>query len=470
MSFDRRNTDRAYLDNEIHGLFTDKAFLSALVKSIETQREQRSGTYQLQDGQIDILNQIIIDREIFESAPINKLLSEQIDARFGKAMPVTARDATTALFQQSAGHPLTVEFGEEIHPEWLQGYIRAIQFLVAALYEDSDKRFGEADIDLGVFAADLGFEDGSEGDIWEHRGNTVFSTCTKEKSDDSPPWFVSWPCHKVHARIGAWGTVNAIQTIERHLEEWISTIADIVRVSAMDCERHAAAQKPWIHSNSLEEFLGPQAAWASYDCSTLIGHLHSTDSKAISDSCLTLLLQSDTRERTELERRLLNSITLFREADRQALPAVGLTLCFSAIEALLTKKGNVVEQVASYVPALLCAIDNDGETVIAGKERRIDAAKAIKALYDVRSLLAHGGEVHASVELFMLTKRMAAGVIRGVCCWMDYCNRTGDSQHVRKSLISELYVCDDNDQSLVGVRDLSDLLPENSVVKRLVRG
>jgi hypothetical protein len=156
----------------------------------------------------------------------------------------------------------------------------------------------------------------------------------------------------------------------------------------------------------------------------------------------------------------VNAVTLFREADRQQLPAVGLTLCFSAIEAIVCDSAKLVtDQVTSRVPALL----------IHDSARRHDAKGLLNILYDVRSRLAHGEEVAASTKLYRIARTVAAGVIRSVCCWIAYCERCGTVKQEVKDFATELIICERKDQVMVGVPDLAELIPPKADVKRMLK-
>ena len=111
--------------------------------------------------------------------------------------------------------------------------------------------------------------------------------------------------------------------------------------------------------------------------------------------------------------RLKNAVVLLAEADAQSLPAIALSLSFSAIEALVCKETTgIVDQLSRNVATLL-------EPNSLG---RPDAIRFIKTMYNQRSKALHGESVEAEENDAEKVRRLAAAVLHAVVEWQGYQN------------------------------------------------
>ena len=70
----------------------------------------------------------------------------------------------------------------------------------------------------------------------------------------------------------------------------------------------------------------------------------------------------------------------------------------------------------------------------------------------------HGRGIEGDQELRDISRQLAAGVLRAVFTYQRHIHATGRAL-TWKSLITDMLVCHRNDQEMVGIPDLSDLLP-----------
>jgi hypothetical protein len=173
-----------------------------------------------------------------------------------------------------------------------------------------------------------------------------------------------------------------------------------------------------------------------------------------------LLLDENGHDRDELTQRLQNALYLLRIEKDVTNHRLGLSLCFGAIESLLTtedRKKSTSDELKEYTVALLQPTPS----------ARKGAKTAISRLYDRRSEMLHGRWVASKLEdasLRQKVRTLAVGVLIGViqarACW----TRTGEDLALSgkgKGLHWELHVCHETDARMVGVEDLSAYLPSN---------
>jgi|SRR5665213_1063914 len=106
-----------------------------------------------------------------------------------------------------------------------------------------------------------------------------------------------------------------------------------------------------------------------------------------------------------MDRRLRNAMLLLVEADRQKHPAVALSLCFSAMEAMLGEgDGKIVGPLSEYIATLLRA----------DRLERPDEIKRVKSLYGVRSKVLHGVSLDHEAEALTKTRNLSHEVLGAV--------------------------------------------------------
>jgi hypothetical protein len=117
------------------------------------------------------------------------------------------------------------------------------------------------------------------------------------------------------------------------------------------------------------------------------------------ENCLTFFY-SRPGKGDSVEGRIRSAIQLLMEADRQWHAAVALALCCSAMEALLSRRGNntIAQSLADH-----CALVLEPES-----EKRLDAEEYVKELYDRRSRAMHGDSLVDDKTTLAHARRLAA--------------------------------------------------------------
>ncbi len=451
-------------ENEYEGLDSiEKALFeqfsnSGFPKELRTSIDAKRADICKSDSSLDdcyennhLMAHIRVDCDVFcpkdsRESDIEITTRELLHRRFGKALPIVAKDFTSAMFHQLAGRPTSDD-------AWAEHCDQGLRCIVARIAPNCERSVGEANFDLGTFAdtSDGGL-DFEEQVLWEHKKSfrLVALISPVEGLENVLP--VRFPRCKVTAEVQGWASEVALGSLEQFLGGWVSTVAEILRESATNAERCSTDDSSWL-----------DAYWSQRirDSSVLVTYLCSPESAAIWKGCLGSLVRAKPILEGTLQRRLMNALTLFREAKSQTLPAVGLTLCFCAIEAMVNagKKISVDHQISQRVPDLLTHGIGD----------RADAKKVIKGLYEVRSVLAHGDEVEAAPELFRIAKRLTAGVIRAACSWIDMRASQDDRDQTWRDFLSDLNDVEwEKKQHMHGVQDMSDLFPRFAAIKNLL--
>jgi hypothetical protein len=142
-----------------------------------------------------------------------------------------------------------------------------------------------------------------------------------------------------------------------------------------------------------------------------------------------------------IHRRLRNAIGLLIEADRQQNDAVGLALCFSAVEALLCNQTEGIVKNLSENAAVLLE---------ANPARRLAAAIAIARLYSLRSRVLHGSDIDQSEEPRMQSRVLAAAVLAAILERGDFLEKLGGEAQP-KEFFDELKEARMSGKVIVGV-------------------
>jgi hypothetical protein len=160
------------------------------------------------------------------------------------------------------------------------------------------------------------------------------------------------------------------------------------------------------------------------------------------------------KEKGDIMEALGNAAELLMKADQQVAPGISISLCFAAIEAIVCEKdeSSVNKQVKRHVATLLIPDANLRKT----KEKIIDK------LYNVRCEVMHGHRVNVTEEEGKAVRRLATGVVRAVVHWRTNQQRSGGITS-RKELLDELNAASRKPAVMVGVPDLSDLVPEKKL-------
>jgi hypothetical protein len=117
-------------------------------------------------------------------------------------------------------------------------------------------------------------------------------------------------------------------------------------------------------------------------------------------------------DKSPFAHRVRNALELAYQADNIGNKHLALSLCVSALEALLcTRSGGKVEQLKRRIPAVLQASQSLAD----------DARDSVELLYDMRSRCLHGGEVGLDETQLQrdlpIVRRLLSAVLRGSLEW-----------------------------------------------------
>jgi hypothetical protein len=187
---------------------------------------------------------------------------------------------------------------------------------------------------------------------------------------------------------------------------------------------------------------------------TPVTFLVNGDGRRVMTACLSAICEPPATGKDELLRRVRNAIVLLSHADQIGSDPIALSLSFAAIEALVCEEHEtpVNKQVKRHVATLL----------VQDADRRKAKERVINKLYDTRSKVLHGTQVHASSEASETVRTIAAGVIRAIACWRENQQRSGGDTSW-KELMDELNAASRKPAIVVGVPDLSELIPDKDV-------
>jgi len=147
------------------------------------------------------------------------------------------------------------------------------------------------------------------------------------------------------------------------------------------------------------------------------------------------------KKTSSIDQRLRNAVHFLVEADNQKSDAIALSLCFSAIEAMVCEKTEgIVDELSRNVASLL---EPDALN-------RPCAIQAIKRLYNLRSKTLHGAVVHAGESIRWQARLLAAAVLKALTEWRRHVGRLGDAAN-RADFMSELRALSSTGKEMVGV-------------------
>jgi hypothetical protein len=144
-----------------------------------------------------------------------------------------------------------------------------------------------------------------------------------------------------------------------------------------------------------------------------------------------------------ISQRLKNAIELIAEADNQNNDAIALSLCFAAIEAMLSKgTTNINEHLASSAAVLL---EPD-------KMFRMDAQKTVKELYNLRSRVLHGNTIAQPAARRLDVRLLATAILMAFLNRMVFMKNIQDTLEKPKDLLKEISAARETADSVVGVK------------------
>jgi hypothetical protein len=186
------------------------------------------------------------------------------------------------------------------------------------------------------------------------------------------------------------------------------------------------------------------------DCHRRISFLTDGDGQLVFAACLSACCQLPGTGKASILDRLRNAVILLSHADSTAADPISLSLSFAAIEALVCEKDELGpnKQIKRHVSTLL----------VQDAVEREKRAKVLGKLYDIRCEVMHGNQVHASDKAAECARQIAAGVVRGVVSWMENQERSG-ADASWKEFMNEINAASRNSGIVVGVSDLSELIP-----------
>ena len=121
-------------------------------------------------------------------------------------------------------------------------------------------------------------------------------------------------------------------------------------------------------------------------------------------ACLSIYY-SKHQKKDNFDGRMRNAMVFLAEADRQDNNAISLSLCCTAMEAMLLRKGEpVVDKLSARTAALL---EPD-------KRNRSDAIRFVSKRYDARSRVLHGSTYSQSSDEKLNARMLAAGIFKAI--------------------------------------------------------
>jgi hypothetical protein len=179
--------------------------------------------------------------------------------------------------------------------------------------------------------------------------------------------------------------------------------------------------------------------------------LTSEQGRRFVDACLAACFQPEAWITKSALCRVKNAVLLLAEADSHRNGAISLSLCFSAVEALVCSRAEqITEELARRTAALLepNSLDRPG------------SIQAIKSLYKLRCNALHGSSFDDVREAHPLVRRLAAAVLRAMIEWIDYCRRMGDPP-TQEEFLKQLQNVEMTGTRMVGVPGLQQYLPRS---------
>ena len=141
-----------------------------------------------------------------------------------------------------------------------------------------------------------------------------------------------------------------------------------------------------------------------------------------------------------LQQRLRNAVHLLVAADQQQMPAIAMSLSFSAIESLVCNNTqSIVDELSRNVATLL---EPD-------RMNRQETIKSIKKLYNLRSKAMHGDRLTDDVEPRDQVRLLAAAVFTAILDWQAYQKRVGDTAE-RGDFLKELEAAQVSGSAFIG--------------------
>lgn len=353
---------------------------------------------------------------------LEEVFEKRILAKLPTFKPITAEDLATAAFSQLSGIESESELREAFARFIAHLFTRvdnegAGPFSMYNLYEafehEPDEEFAgnfSAPFDLGKWHDVVSVPYGGEGEspgslfhtLWDSRSQTgFFFIVTPVKVAEDGLGISDWPEDRIEGYLVGDASPGAADAAGRELERWMPTIIRSFRI--------LVCRLGQPRGGGVVRFGKPVVPYEQR-VSLPYDQLASPFARAFFSECISnCVLCTDT-----LAQRVRNAIQLLEEADCQTSTAIGLSLCFSAIEALLCRKTEGITDELSRSVATLLEPD---------ASQRLQVIKAIKQLYDRRSKALHGVSIDDDRQAWVRVRHLASGVLAAVADWADYQRR-----------------------------------------------
>jgi hypothetical protein len=200
-----------------------------------------------------------------------------------------------------------------------------------------------------------------------------------------------------------------------------------------------------------------------------LAYLKEGDGGKTLETCLSAYWRTPGRSEGSILDRLHNATVLLSQADQMGSDPIALSLSFAAIEALVCEKDElpVNKQIKRHVATLLVQEPTNGQPIDAGSpdfalaltKKRERKGSVISKFYTIRCQIMHGNNVEAPALAAVMVRRIAAGVVRNVVCWR-WNQMAAGGEESWKHLMNELNIATRTQSIVVGVPDLSELIPD----------
>lgn len=229
----------------------------------------------------------------------------------------------------------------------------------------------------------------------------------------------------------------------------LNSVFSVVAASATRPESRDAADRIVFNTHTILGVDPDPESWEDLHVTASLAFFFSASAKNIFQQAIPMLATAPSTDEDSLERRICNAFKLIGLEAEVPDDGLALALSFAAAESLLTERDDSTTKQLAELSAVLLQPD---------PAKRRAAQRQVRRLYEYRNAVMHGRRIEGNKYLRRMARRFAAGVVRAVLAYRWHLQRIG-SGCSRKDLLTELIVSSRKNQALVGVEDLSDLLP-----------
>lgn len=405
----------------IRNVLIDKKFIKSIAERLQqARRENWSHENPTTYEDADLWERMDCDHRISWC----DVFADSVLSKFPRPLPLTLSDLTDAARMHLSGTTQGREFSI--------GYRRFVYEILRQV--NSWFRHKSAEIHIATFSGNSELGD-----------QCVPITLWASKETDFVVYLVVHPTEfedRVMIRFNGIGTKRAGDAIAKELQHVLPSLvtslehlADHYLVESI----HASGQSEQLQDDAEYGF---PIAMLGRGISSCADTLMSDEALAFFSTCLdAYFFTSKTRQKNALYHRLQNAICLLAEADLQEHGAISLSLCFSAIEALVcTKKEGIVDELSAHVATLLQPDSGQRSTAI----------RYIKKMYTIRCKVLHGEDINPKGGGSIRT--VAAAVVAAVVEWNVHMQRMStEADH--RNFLDELKEARNSGRRMVGVPD-----------------